>query len=70
MKRTRSRFFKVKEYHDFRDGRVLVERELISRRKVEKYNYPREWFEEVLVDLEDTYWFFGARFMVENNEPF
>lgn len=68
MKRRKSRFFKVKEYHDFSDGRVLVKRELISEREIEKYKYPREWFEEVIVDTEDTYWFFGARFMVEEEE--
>lgn len=68
MKRTKSRYFKVKEYHDFRDGRVLVKRELITKRQIEKHKYPPEWFEEVLVDLEDTYWFFGARFMVEKKE--
>lgn len=27
-----------------------------------------EWLDEVLVDIEDTYWFFGCRFMVEEEE--
>lgn len=59
------KFYKVKEYHDFSDGRVLVKRELLSEKTVKKYKYPLHWFEEVEVRLADTYWFFGARFAIE-----
>ena len=63
--KAKSRYFRVKEYHDFHDGRVLIKGELVTRRVLEKHKYPREWFEEILVNLDDTYWFFGARFMLE-----
>lgn len=62
------KFYKVKEYHDFSDGRVLVKRELLSQKTVEKYRYPLHWFDEVEVKVVDTYWFFGARFAVGDDK--
>lgn len=63
--KAKSRYFRVKEYHDFRDGRVLIKGELVTRRVLEKHKYPREWFKEVIVDLSNTYLFFGSRFILE-----
>lgn len=60
------KFYKVKKYHDFRDGRVLVERELLHEKTVKKYRYPLHWFDEVEVRLQDTYLFFGSRFAIED----
>lgn len=54
------KYYKVKEYHDFSDGTVLVQNELLTSK--EKGNYPEHWFEPVEVKKEDIYWFFGARF--------
>lgn len=56
-------YYRAKEYRDFPDGTVLVKNELLTPREKEKSRYPDHWFERIEVDREETYWFFGARFV-------
>ena len=57
------KYYKVNRYKDFSDGTVLVEGELLTKKEKDRYNYPDHWFTVVNVEEDQTYWFFGARFV-------
>lgn len=56
-------YYKVNRYKDFRDGSVLVEGELLTKKEKDRYNYPDHWFTVITAEEDQTYWFFGARFI-------
>ena len=58
-------YYRIKKEYDNKrrnDGSIFVEGELYTRSEAHKYNIPKEYYEEVNVSKNDTYWFFGARF--------
>lgn len=60
------KFFKVKPEYDqtkIATNRILVKNELYTFRQLGKMSMNcKKFFDEVEINRNDTYWFFGARF--------
>jgi hypothetical protein len=72
-------YFRIKRHIDnvyspvLQDYRTFVENELITRRemetvRVQKYRLPADAIETVTTPKGNTYWFFGARFALDETK--